>query len=73
MTVSTASALYDAAMSWVRYDLASRQPAISELLAVVRLPSLSSAFLANTVSADMLIKNNLEALQVMSDQPIIFR
>lgn len=47
--------VYEAAMCWIRHDLAGRKGHLAELLACVRMPLMSAAYLSREVKGDELV------------------
>jgi len=56
LNVRTEEQVFNAVMSWVRYNAAERRPHLAAVVQHVRLPLLSPKFLVGTVSTDILIK-----------------
>jgi kelch-like protein 18 len=66
LTVTTENVVYEACMEWVHFDVKARQHEVGEVLSAVRLPLLSTEFLADTVSRDPLIEKSLEACRLLN-------
>lgn len=45
LNVPTESAVYDALLRWLNYDLPGRKPVVAKLLAAVRLPLLAPEYI----------------------------
>jgi kelch-like protein 20 len=58
LNVRSEEQVYQAVMSWVRYNIADRRQHLPVVLQHVRLPLLSPKFLVGTVGADLLIKSD---------------
>lgn len=54
------SKVFEAAVGWVKKDIASRASNMEELLKCVRLPLLAPHFLADRVAQEELIRNSLQ-------------
>jgi kelch-like protein 18 len=66
LTVTTENLVYEACMEWVHFDVEARQDEVGEVLSAVRLPLLSTEFLADTVSRDPLVEKSLEACRLLN-------
>jgi kelch-like protein 20 len=62
--------VYQAVMSWVRYNIADRRQHLPVVLQHVRLPLLSPKFLVGTVGADLLIKSDETCRDLVTLQTI---
>ena len=60
LSVRSEQAVYEAVMGWVRHDAASRKGWLGEVLGVVRMGLLPSAYLAETVGVDPLVMESFE-------------
>uniref|UniRef100_A0A3B4AU40 BTB domain-containing protein n=1 Tax=Periophthalmus magnuspinnatus TaxID=409849 RepID=A0A3B4AU40_9GOBI len=58
LTVSTEEKVFEAMISWIKYDKPSRLEYMSKLMEHVRLPLLSRDYLVQIVEEEALIKNN---------------
>lgn len=58
LNVRTEEQVYQAAMAWVKYNIAERRQHLPVVLQHVRMPLLSPKFLVGTVGADLLIKSD---------------
>ncbi|XP_066295552.1 kelch-like protein 20 isoform X1 [Branchiostoma lanceolatum] len=58
LNVRSEEQVYNAVMSWVRYNLPERRNQLPMVLQHVRLPLLSPKFLVGTVGADLLVKSD---------------
>ena len=67
INVKNEEQVYNAVMSWVRYNLAERRALLPTVLSAVRLCLLSPKFLVGTVSSDILIKSD-EACRELVDE-----
>ena len=55
-------------MGWVQHDVGSRKAWLGEVLGVVRMALLPPEYLAETVGADPLVTESLEALRMLASR-----
>ncbi|TRY63322.1 hypothetical protein TCAL_02595 [Tigriopus californicus] len=67
LNVRTEEQVYQAIMTWVKYNIVERRQHLPVILQHVRLPLLSPKFLVGTVGADVLIKSD-EACRDLVDE-----
>jgi hypothetical protein len=65
LSVRSEQAVYEAVMGWVRHDAESRKGWLGEVLGVVRMGLLPSAYLAETVGVDPLVMESFEAMRIV--------
>ena len=74
LSVRSEQAVYEAVMGWVRHDVGSRKAWLGEMLGAVRMELLPPEYLAETVGADPLVTESVEALRIFagggSAQPV---
>ena len=74
LAVRSERAVYEAVMGWVRHDVGSRKAWLGEMLGAVRMELLPPEYLAETVGADPLVAESVEALRIFagggSAQPV---
>ncbi|XP_050438382.1 kelch-like protein diablo [Adelges cooleyi] len=58
LNVKTEEQVFNAAMSWVKYDIPDRRHHLPRVLQHVKLPLLSPKFLVGTVGNDLLVRSN---------------
>ena len=58
VNVRSEEQVFNAVMTWVKYNIADRRPHLSQVLEHVRLPLLTPKFLVGTVGSDLLIKSD---------------
>lgn len=58
LNVRSEEQVYNAAMAWVKYNVAERRQHLHTVLEHVRLSQLSAQFIVGTVGSDILIKND---------------
>ena len=67
LNVRSEEQVYQATMSWVKFNIGERRQHLPLVLQHVRLPLLSPKFLVGTVSADILVKSD-EACRDLVDE-----
>ncbi len=65
LAVRSERAVYEAVMGWVRHDVWSRKAWLGEMLGVVRMALLPLEYLLETVGADTLVTESVEALRML--------
>lgn len=58
LNVRTEEQVYNAVMSWVKYNVSDRRQHLPQVLQHVRLPLLSPKFLVGTVGSDLLVRSD---------------
>jgi hypothetical protein len=66
LAVRSERAVYEAVMGWVRHDVGTRKAWLGEMLGAVRMALLPPEYLAETVGADPLVAESIEALRIFS-------
>ena len=66
LQVASEVQVYEAAMSWIKYEPESRERELSHILDVIRLPLLPKKYLINTVGKEAMIEENPEAVKKYS-------
>jgi hypothetical protein len=67
LAVRSERVVYEAVISWVLHDEASRKAWLGEMLGAVRLALLPASYLAGTVSAEPLVMGSCEALRILAE------
>ncbi|CAL1268262.1 unnamed protein product [Larinioides sclopetarius] len=67
LNVRSEEQVFNAVMSWVKYNITERRQHLPQVLQHVRLPLLSPKFLVGTVGSDLLIKSD-EACRDLVDE-----
>ncbi|XP_063966735.1 kelch-like protein 20 [Lytechinus pictus] len=67
LNVHSEEQVYNAIISWVKYNIPERRTHLAEVLQHVRLPLLNPKFLVGTVSSDLLIRSD-EACRDLVDE-----
>lgn len=67
LNVKCEDQVYNAIMSWVKYNVAERRQHLAHVLPHVRLSQLNAKFLVGTVGADLLVKSD-EACRDLVDE-----
>lgn len=57
---------YEAAMSWIKFDIDTRQQYLSSLLDTIRMPLLPVKYLVNVVGTEDMIEDNSDAMKKYS-------
>ncbi|XP_070558637.1 kelch-like protein 12 [Ptychodera flava] len=65
--ITTEEPVFEAVLSWVKYDVDSRKEFLPELLAYVRLPLLSPKYITDTVDTEPLIKGSLACRDLVDE------
>ena len=60
-------AVYEAVMGWVRHDVGPRKAWLGEVLGAVRMALLPLEYLLETVGADPLVTESVEALRMFAE------
>jgi kelch-like protein 20 len=58
LNVRSEEQVFNAVMSWTKFNVAERRPYLSQVLQNVRMPLLNPKFLVGTVGSDLLIRGD---------------
>nr|CAB3259722.1 kelch-like protein 2 [Phallusia mammillata] len=67
LNVESEEKVYEAVMTWVRYDVTSRQQHLAKVLEHIRLPLVRPEYLLDVVQTDLLIKENKECEKFLDE------
>lgn len=67
LNVDEESQVYESVMKWIKHDLENRQKDLAVLMACVRLPLLSMAYLMETVEREELVRRNLDCRDFLDE------
>jgi hypothetical protein len=59
--------VYEALLSWIKYDEENRKESLDNLLKLIRLPLVEPVYFFDIISVEKLIKNNLKSRDLLEE------